>query len=870
MTKITQDFYQAKSKRTIKGLLMLFALFLMSTQMSWGQAQVLGAFKEIDGGFEGQANGAIAPVSLYGAVANVWTTQGAGAFPATITEDAAIARSGKKSYVYTATGGAKYNYSPLLVNNPFVTSTATKYTIQFYNKHTTGTDAVANILQKMAHTGSGTAANIDRFFGAGTSVSYAMNTWVKTYFTFTTSTASAAGTNCAGVRSIGPGTGVTIGGVVDDYVVYAGDLDTVLPDAPTTPVVAVASATTLNVGWTAPVTGVDGGGYMVVRYATSPNADNDPNLGGIYAVGNTTTNGTGSLTGTVVYVGTSTSFVDTVADSSVHYYYKIYTVDKAFNYSAEITGTAPLSSTTWDGTVWSNGTPDSTLEAIIDGDYSTTTNGTISAKKLTVNATKTLTINSGTNVTVQNELINNGSVIVESNANLVQVNNVTNTGNITVNRNSNALYRLDYTMWSSPVTGTQTLSDFSPLTATSRFYEYNSATDLYNTIANTGTFGSGKGYLIRMPNENPSDLGTGTTYYLGTSTLTYNGVFTGVPNNGNVSVTMSTAGNGYNAVGNPYPSAINIDTFISANAANINGTLWFWRKKNDALNATSYSTCTSIGCTLVNGAAYPNDNNVSVGQGFIVKASTTTLDFTNAMREGNNTNQFFKIKKVVVDKNRIWLNLVNNTNVVSQALVAYVDGATQGLDAGIDGKYINDSPVALTSNINNEEYTIQGRPAFDPSDVVPLNFKTDAAGNYTIAIDHAEGLFAEGQDVILVDNTTGTETDLTAGTYTFTATAGTDNARFALKYQKTLGTNKSVFSDNNVTVYKNKGTLFVNAGDMVITNIKVYDVLGKLLTELKNVKATSATIANLKATSQVLVVKITSQDNKVVTKKVVN
>ena len=176
----------------------------------------------------------------------------------------------------------------------------------------------------------------------------------------------------------------------------------------------------------------------------------------------------------------------------------------------------------------------------------------------------------------------------------------------------------------------------------------------------------------------------------------------------------------------------------------------------------------------------------------------------------------------------------------------------------------------MTSNINNEEYTIQGRPAFDVSDVVPLNFKTAVAGNYTIAIDHTEGVFATGQNVILADATTGTETNLTTGSYTFTAAAGTANSRFSLKYQKTLGTNQSVFTENNVAVYKNKGTLSVNAGDVVINNIKVYDIQGRLVAELKNVKATSATLSNLKATNQVLVVKITSEGNKVVTKKVVN
>lgn len=526
-------------------------------------------------------------------------------------------------------------------------------------------------------------------------------------------------------------------------------------------------------------------------------------------------------------------------------------------------GTPSIFSTTWNGSTWSNGTPDSTLEAIIDGDYSTTTNGTISAKKLTVNATKTLIINSGTNVTVQNELINNGSVIVESNANLVQVNNTTNTGNVVVNRNSSALSRLDYTLWSSPVAG-QNLATFSPLTSQSpsRFYNYDSATNLYSAIASptTTNFTAGAGCLIRMPN----------TAATAPTTETFNGQFTGVPNNGDIPFTLVDGGAGlrYNLVGNPYPSPITMSVFVADNA-NITGTLYFWRKTNGA--GTAYCTWTGGVFTTNGNAQSVNPAGViQTGQGFIVEAngSGTALTFKNTQRAANTAGQFFKTKQVATPS-RIWLNATNTAGDFSQTAVNYTTDATPGVDA-FDGKYINDSAFALTSNINNEEYIIQGRPAFDASDVVPLNFKTGVAGDYTIAIDHADGVFAAGQDVVLVDNTTGTETSLTNSSYTFTAAAGTASSRFSMKYQKTLGTNKSVFSDNNVTVYRNKGTLYINAGDATIANIKVYDVQGKLVAELKNVRATSATNANLKPTNQVLVVKITSQDNKVVTKKVVN
>jgi hypothetical protein len=575
----------------------------------------------------------------------------------------------------------------------------------------------------------------------------------------------------------------------------------------------------------------------------------------------------------VLAANTATTTIDPTNDPQSPYWKK----DAAATYSYCGCGLPP---TTWNGATWNNGAPISTQDAIIAGPYSQS--APITACSLTINSNAVVVIPSGTNVTLNAPImVTSGSFTLENNANLIQTNkNSINSGVITVNRNSNSLYRLDYTMWSSPVAG-QNLLAFSPLTTviasppSSRFYNYDETTNFYTTIANPSAtaFAKGAGYLIRMPNEDPSNLGGGSPYSLGTATITYNGVFTGVPNNGDVPVTLNyvDALHGYNMVGNPYPSTIDANKFIADNTTNIESTLYFWRKTNGS--GTAYAAYNPAGGVLT----YPSttsgtpNGTIQVGQGFFVLAKSAgpiANFFTNAMRLGTSSTQFFKTKQVV-EKNRVWLNLTNTTGVFSQALVAYITDATQGVDM-YDGKYINDSPIALTSIINNEEYTIQGRPTFDASDVVALNFKTTLAGDYTIAIDHVDGLFSGNQEVYLLDNTTGTETDLKAGAYTFTAAAGVDNARFSLKYQRTLGVNNAVFNDDSVTIHKNKGTLYVNSGAMVINNIKVFDIQGRLIAEQKNLKSNTATIKDLKATQQVLIVKVTSQDNKVVSKKVVN
>ena len=538
------------------------------------------------------------------------------------------------------------------------------------------------------------------------------------------------------------------------------------------------------------------------------------------------------------------------------------------NYNTATTSTnVTVSDTTTYTTSWDYGTPTANLNAVIAGDF---TSGSFTAKSLTVNTTKTLTVTTGTSVTVAEALVNNGTITVENNANLIQTSlTATNSGSgtATVTRNSNALKRLDYTMWSSPVTA-QNLLAFSPLTSAVspiRFYLYNPLSDLYVTVnPQENSFLIGRGYLIRMPNEKPGSLGLSTPYYLGTETLAYPGVFTGTLNNGPIDLTPLTANN-YISVGNPYPSTIDADAFLSGNETD--GVLYFWRKTNGT-GGTAYSSYTLAGGVAGASGIIPNGT-IQVGQGFIVKATSTTLSFTNAMREiAPTSTQFLKTKKA--DKSRLWLDLSDATGRMNQVLIGYLASATLGVDAGIDGKYFNDSKIALTSIINGEEYVIQGRPTFDATDVVALGFKTDVAGAYTIALNSFDGLFAAGQDIYLVDAVAGKEIDLKTGSYSFTATAAVDNTRFSLKYQKTLSIEGQEISDNSVIVYKNSGVIYVNSGAKMMNNIKVFDIQGRLITEQKSVKANTTSIQNLKASNQVLIVKVTTDDNQVISKKVEN
>ncbi len=521
-----------------------------------------------------------------------------------------------------------------------------------------------------------------------------------------------------------------------------------------------------------------------------------------------------------------------------------------------------VSATTWNGTVWSNGAPISTTTAIISGNYNVSAN--INACSLIVNNNAVVTIPSGYNVTLNGAItVNSGSFTLYDEANLIQSSNVANSGNITVKRNSADLLRLDYTLWSSPVTNDNLyLQAFSPATSTNRFYNYGTLTNLYNAIANPSTtkFAIGQGYLIRMPNDASSTVRT-----------SYPGVFTGVPNNGNIPITMTNGGvgKGFNLIGNPYPSSISIAQFVADNSANITGTLYYWRKTNNSASP-SYCTWTS-GTFISNGESQVVDPNgiITSGQGFFVEAlnSANTVVFNNGQRTANTTNQIYKTK--VVERNTIWLNATNSTGAFSQMAVGYISNATLGIDE-FDGKYYNDGAIALNSLLDNTDYAIQGRPLpFDGADEVPLSFKATNAGDYTIAIDHLNGLFATSQDIILKDNDNGTETNLKSNSYTFTAQSGTTNTRFSLKYQKTLGITTTAFNENSILLFKKDEKIFIKSDGSPIDNVQLFDIGGRLLLEKTKVNSNETSIESSKYVGQVLIVKIASDDKTVVSKKIV-
>jgi len=564
------------------------------------------------------------------------------------------------------------------------------------------------------------------------------------------------------------------------------------------------------------------------------------------------------------------------------------------------------STVTWDGTKWLNGTPTANTDVIFNGNYTSANNFTLYACSVYVlnNANVNFVGNSTAIVTHSVNVSSTASLTFESSSNLIQVEDDANTGTATIKRNSSYLQRLDYTLWTAPVldsraTGYQSLQAFSPQTAPTRFYNYTTATNSYTSIASPSAtkFALGKSVLIRMPN-----VDTTPGYNEGTQRLIFNGAFQGTPNNGNVRLALEYGSDttGFNAVGNPYPSPLNVTEFINQNLDVIEGTLWIWRKTND-ITKSSYSTVnlTGYAANKAPGGSSEDGNNLIVdpytiatqgalntAQGFIVKAKAAKeLVFNNSMRLQTHSTAFFKSADqadetaVTSQFDRVWFNVNSANDDFTQTLLGYSPLTTTGLDNGYDSKLMVNGDINFYSVLNtgteNLSLVIQTRGTFNLADAVTMGFKAANAGTYTVAIDHADGkLAADDTNILLVDNLTGITKNLKDGDYTFTTEAGTFENRFKITYSSksadaALGTDSPAIQAKQVIVYKNDKQVSVQAPSD-INSVVVYDMLGKVIFQKNNIEGQTFSTSDINAAKQVIIVNVTLDNNTVISKKIMN
>ena len=517
--------------------------------------------------------------------------------------------------------------------------------------------------------------------------------------------------------------------------------------------------------------------------------------------------------------------------------------------------------TTWTGNTdsdwtnasnWSNGLPTSSVDVKIPTTSndpiinSAVTIANISIEKdaaLTVNATGALTIdenstNEGT-FTINSTLANSGSLIVKGTA----------TGNINYNRAvSDRWYSisspvLNETYDNSWVSTNSILASINfPTLRAIAPYNNDSGNWEYLVAGNTGNFTKAKGFTIKRN-------ATGNLNFIGE-----------YPENAVDIVIDKGDENGYNLIGNPFPSHLALNT----NADLTNNFL--------TLNTTVLEEPTVY---IWNGTQYQPYNQTSLdayltpGQGFFVisKAAGGTVNFTEILQ--NHQTATLKKKKQTRPEIRL---LCKNGKVEKFTDILYIDATTKDFDSGYDSSLFTgvssnfEIYTQLISGDENKKLAIQSIPK-EFSIVIPVGII--AAKNTTIEISTISKNLDANLKVYLEDKKMGTFTllDNSESEYSFTTDKALNGTgRFYLHTSsETLNTLDVVFKD--VLLYVANKKVYVK--NLPSTNgfITIYNLQGKaILKRNLHKKEDEIDVKNLSTGIYMVAI---HQNNKVFKKKII-
>lgn len=249
-------------------------------------------------------------------------------------------------------------------------------------------------------------------------------------------------------------------------------------------------------------------------------------------------------------------------------------------------------------------------------------------------------------------------------------------------------------------------------------------------------------------------------------------------NQGNIALPLTYTGtpgsidNGWNLVGNPYPSQINWDNVSAGQRANVDNAIYF-------IDNTSTST---INRSYVNGIGNPfgTDGTIAPFQGFWVKANNANPSLT--LEETDKTSAGFSFYRTSAPRNVLRMKIKKGEQY-DEAVIHVNDDASPTFEEDKDALKLDQSTYMIGSySTDGQKLAINAvsRPSFGQM-IIPLILeKLSVSGTQELSFFNLETLDDDIQ-YFLLDFMTGTMQDIkTNPIYDFTTTNSTVTNRFSI------------------------------------------------------------------------------------------
>ncbi|SDH01737.1 T9SS type A sorting domain-containing protein [Winogradskyella thalassocola] len=483
-------------------------------------------------------------------------------------------------------------------------------------------------------------------------------------------------------------------------------------------------------------------------------------------------------------------------------------------------------------------------------------NGSITVKSIIVEAGGYVRVNSGMTLTVSNELT------LESNSMLYSslISDGTISGIVKYNRhvnNNDSVNGND--LISAPLSG-QAFNTFiannpnitsnptGPEVLFGRF-DNDSNTSPYELWNDTDTtpLAAGKGYRSGIAEGALSNL------------VTFEGaVSTGLVQTYIDQGTESTL----NLIGNPFPSYLDAQEFLSHNASLLDPSAVVIYGYNDSTDGSSAGDYTIISALL------NTDINIAPGQGFFVASNSLggNIEFTTTstdMRLASGGDDFITGRSTSTAITNLKLNLNKTTdNFITD--IFFTEYSSLDLDPGYDASLLGGvaPSFALYSHLVQENtgvpFAVQALGKTDYTDItIPLGVNANQGEQLTFSI--IETNLPSSVDVYLEDNVDNTSTLLNTSNYVLTPSADLyGTGRFYLRVSNsTLSTLDSNLDELNIYTNKADNTIVIAGQLLEPTTASIYDVQGRLIsTTLLQTNLRSQAIDASKLNNGIYVVKL--------------